>query len=980
MAPRLRDRTRALVDMMSEPSDANVFGGGGSSSLQLSEAEGDEAEAARRRADDRDDDDERQAALEEEPATEEEAEATAQTASVLSALFAGAAGDASLPVVAAAFGSPREFAAQVREVGAHLELSRQAVDEALRRQESARHNATSNATRSIGVEAPPQDERGDEHPAIAALLQVGEHLPHRRYHSLLGSGDLTAVDSSVEQHPADGQGGGAPSAATTKALFAHLSRGSSGGAARHQDVASVLRGIQQVTGVSSVPDEVKHMLHLSADTSYVPSAIMPTGTATTPPHRTASSTALLTTTSSSTSASTSAASSASPPRRSTALSTALATPARSTSSKSSKEPCPGEGEEINTAPYSAKPPPTVSKGGYASVSDDDLCRPGTPQSCRDSLAELWVDERREGPPQPPSCSECVAGRTCNPPICLVLTPADECPAFRNLPNCRRGPRGLGMEIGDLCEGDGECGTSGAANNCGYWDMYRRVECYATPEQMTHIEFWLRGLLGEARYMLEQARKLRQKAATLRDTGTANTVGAADYDLRYVAAASYDNSAAVALHVRPLTSLTVTMWVKVPHPDLPATLFTLTGAEAPNFLALSDPGTLSLATQGRRNQHGLTHPNVALAKDEWQHVAVTWEGKHGQYTIYVNGLAVATGVLGVGSATPRDGKLVLGQMVDADSGGFVQGRALLGTFSNVNLFSGVLSPRQIGLTFGFVGDELSLSTLASMGRGGKQTLGAIRRWADFRLGIVGPSVSEVVPSQSPTMAEIEALKSSDYDAIFGPPPGGAMAAIGFNALPAFSICAWLRCEAGASPSFGETAASYAVAGEMDAFALRANLDFVLHGHLHSLRKARACGDWRHFCLAHPVSGEWKAYVDGKQAGAGINTRGGLPGGGALIAGQLQRSLGMSFSKGVSYHGALSGVGVYSYALDEAGVRSAHDGAIRGDAKPWRKFRVKATGDVTIVEPSTVRTGQAAPARSRSRAKANQFVPWSFDSGP
>ena len=208
----------------------------------------------------------------------------------------------------------------------------------------------------------------------------------------------------------------------------------------------------------------------------------------------------------------------------------------------------------------------------------------------------------------------------------------------------------------------------------------------------------------------------------------------------------------------------------------------------------------------------------------------------------------------------------------------------------------------------------------------------------------------------------------------------MAAIGFNALPAFSICAWLRCEAGASPSFGETAASYAVAGEMDAFALRANLDFVLHGHLHSLRKARACGDWRHFCLAHPVSGEWKAYVDGKQAGAGINTRGGLPGGGALIAGQLQRSLGMSFSKGVSYHGALSGVGVYSYALDEAGVRSAHDGAIRGDAKPWRKFRVKATGDVTIVEPSTVRTGQAAPARSRSRAKANQFVPWSFDSGP
>ena len=604
-----------------------------------------------------------------------------------------------------------------------------------------------------------------------------------------------------------------------------------------------------------------------------------------------------------------------------------------------------------------------------------------------TFAELWVDERREGPPRPPSCTSCVAGRTCSPPVCLILTPADQCPAHRNLPNCRRGPRGLGMEIGDTCEGDGECGTSNAANNCGYWDMYRRVECYATPEQQTHIEFWLSGLLGEARYMLEQARRLRQKTAALRDTGTANTVGAADYDLRYLAAASHDNSAAAVLHVRPLASLSVTMWVKVPHPDEPATLFTLTAAEAPNFLVLSDPATLSLETQGRRSQRGLAHPSVALAADEWQHVAVTWEGTHGQYSIYLNGLAVATGVLGAGAATPRDARLILGQRVDADSGGFVQGRVLLGTISNVNLFSGVLSPRQVGLTFGFVGDELSLSTRASTGRGGggRRSPGAIRRWADFRLGAVGPSVAEVSPSQSPTMAEIEALASSDFDAVFGPAPGGAMAVVGFNALPAFSACAWLRCAAGASRGLGETAASYAVAGEMDAFALRANLNFVLHGHLHELRgvpsAARTCGGWHHFCLAHAESGEWTAYVDGKRAEAGVNTRGGLPGGGALIAGQLQRSLGMSFAKGSSYRGELSGVAMHSYALDEAGVRSTRDGAIRGDAKPWRKFRAKATGDVELVEPSTVRTGQAsAPATSRSRAKANQFVPWSFDSGP
>ena len=33
---------------------------------------------------------------------------------------------------------------------------------------------------------------------------------------------------------------------------------------------------------------------------------------------------------------------------------------------------------------------------------------------------------------------------------------------------------------ELCEGDGECGTDGNANNCGglqAYDVYRRVSCY-----------------------------------------------------------------------------------------------------------------------------------------------------------------------------------------------------------------------------------------------------------------------------------------------------------------------------------------------------------------------------------------------------------------------------------------------------------------------------------------------------------------------
>ena len=57
-------------------------------------------------------------------------------------------------------------------------------------------------------------------------------------------------------------------------------------------------------------------------------------------------------------------------------------------------------------------------------------------------------------------------------ICLQLVDKAECPsiaAMEQLPNCDRL-----HAVGELCEGDGECGTSKTANNChGNGDVYHR---------------------------------------------------------------------------------------------------------------------------------------------------------------------------------------------------------------------------------------------------------------------------------------------------------------------------------------------------------------------------------------------------------------------------------------------------------------------------------------------------------------------------
>ena len=61
----------------------------------------------------------------------------------------------------------------------------------------------------------------------------------------------------------------------------------------------------------------------------------------------------------------------------------------------------------------------------------------------------------------------------------------ECPANQNMRNC------YGVAIGSLCEGDGECGTANGLNNCGWWDIYRRVGVpRVVPQQYTHA-YWVR---------------------------------------------------------------------------------------------------------------------------------------------------------------------------------------------------------------------------------------------------------------------------------------------------------------------------------------------------------------------------------------------------------------------------------------------------------------------------------------------------------
>ena len=107
------------------------------------------------------------------------------------------------------------------------------------------------------------------------------------------------------------------------------------------------------------------------------------------------------------------------------------------------------------------------------------------------------------PPQPPlsplpeCAAPCEAGAECG--ACLQLVPAGECPAeaaVDRLPHC------VGLWPGELCEGDGECGTAKTANNChGYRDVYKRAACVQAARPARSAEMLREPLMISAALLL-----------------------------------------------------------------------------------------------------------------------------------------------------------------------------------------------------------------------------------------------------------------------------------------------------------------------------------------------------------------------------------------------------------------------------------------------------------------------------------------------
>ena len=117
-----------------------------------------------------------------------------------------------------------------------------------------------------------------------------------------------------------------------------------------------------------------------------------------------------------------------------------------------------------------------------------------------------------------------------------------------------------------------------------------------------------------------------------------------------------------------------------------------------------------------------------------------------------------------------------------------------------------------------------------------------------------------------------------------------------------------------------------------------------------------GDWHHICFTwENTAGSWQLYKDGirERNGSGLSVGRVIRGGGAVVLGQEQDSVGGGFASDQSFIGELTGVNVWDHVItsDEISRMSKACTGEEGNVISWFDFRSGIRGNVTIIEPSS-----------------------------
>ncbi|KAL9979839.1 hypothetical protein ACROYT_G017558 [Oculina patagonica] len=159
--------------------------------------------------------------------------------------------------------------------------------------------------------------------------------------------------------------------------------------------------------------------------------------------------------------------------------------------------------------------------------------------------------------------------------------------------------------------------------------------------------------------------------------------------------------------------------------------------------------------------------------------------------------------------------------------------------------------------------------------------------------------------------------------------------GMPSLTAVTVCLWMKT---ADTGNGGVPLSYAVSGADDNELTLASTGISAND-----------GKWHHiYATLENTAGSWNLFKDGKQGASGHVIRGG----GALVLGQEQDSVGGIFDANQSFIGKMTGVNIWDHVVNGQEIMRMSKSCLTGvgNVFQWRDFKAHLKGSVKIIKPS------------------------------
>ncbi|XP_058952836.2 neuronal pentraxin-2-like [Pocillopora verrucosa] len=174
------------------------------------------------------------------------------------------------------------------------------------------------------------------------------------------------------------------------------------------------------------------------------------------------------------------------------------------------------------------------------------------------------------------------------------------------------------------------------------------------------------------------------------------------------------------------------------------------------------------------------------------------------------------------------------------------------------------------------------------------------------------------------------------------------------LTAVAVCLWMKT---ADTDNEGAQLSYAVPGTHNELTLwnYKKLGLSVGGRRSSSSVSANDGKWHHICVTwENNAGSWKLFKDGSVAASGTSLKTGhvIRGGGALVLGQEQDSVGGSFQSFQSFIGEMTGVNIWNHVILDQEIARMSQSCLTGvgNVFQWHDFKAHVKGSVKIIKPS------------------------------